>query len=109
MNLGDQVRAVGRLFSTESEAQSFKFGEFIVTVGVVLGACGSRREDSIEIELLFGANGGLSTRQLAGIRVEGDWTLGVIILEALGFRKAEGHFSGRVVGEVLLDILMRNQ
>jgi hypothetical protein len=55
------------------------------------------------------ADRGFSGWELASVGVESDGALGVIIFESFWFGETEGNLRGRVVGQVLLDVLVRNK
>ena len=46
--------------------------------------------------------------ELAGVGVEGDGAFRVVVLESFGLREPKGELGWRVVGQMLLDVLMRD-
>lgn len=108
VNLGDEIRLVRRLFSTKPEGESLGFGKLMVVVGVVERARRSFGEVSGEIAFVSIADGGLALGELTAVGVEGDGALRVIIFESSGFGESEANLGGRIVSEVLLDLLMAN-
>lgn len=109
VDLRDQVGLVRRLLPTAPEGQTLELGELVVGSGVVVAAGGRHRQYLGDVELLLGADGGVATREGAGVGVEGDGALGIIIFESFGFGEAEGVFGGGVVGEVLLHVLVGHE
>lgn len=107
VDLRDEIGAIWRLLPADGKAQAFMSHMLVVGVGVVDIASGGVDFSEV-VDLLAGADGGLPAGELAGVGVEGDGAFRVIIFESLGFGEAEGDLGGGVVGEVLLDVLVRD-
>lgn len=93
VDLWDEVGAVRGLVPADCEAQALVSYMLVVTVGIVDIASGGL-ELFEEVDLLAVADGGLPAGELAGVGVEGDGALGVIIFKSLGFGEAERNLGG---------------
>lgn len=54
------------------------------------------------------ADGVLAVGELAGVGVEGYGAFGVVVLESFGLGEPKGQLGWRVVGQMFLDVLMRD-
>lgn len=81
----------------------------MVAIWVVLRTCWSLCEIFGKVRFLARTHGGLLLGELTVICVESYGTLGVGVLESLGFRKAERNLGWRVIESMTLDLFMRGE